>query len=88
MSNKIDMKTLEALQQGCHKAFEVVFLAYYGKVKAFIYGYVKSEPDAEELAEKFICKSLGETPGYRQYQIVRCFSAYDGKEFGNQLFEA
>ncbi|WP_288241222.1 RNA polymerase sigma-70 factor [uncultured Bacteroides sp.] len=51
MSNKIDMKTLEALQQGCHKAFEVVFLAYYGKVKAFIYGYVKSEPDAEELAE-------------------------------------
>ncbi len=38
MSNKIDMKTLEALQQGCHKAFEVVFLAYYGKVKALYTG--------------------------------------------------
>lgn len=51
MSNKIDTKTLEALQLGNHKAFEDVFLAYYNKVKVFIYGYIKSEPDAEELAE-------------------------------------
>lgn len=51
MNNKIDIKTLEALQRGSHKAFETVFIAYYAKVKAFIYGYVKSAPDAEELAE-------------------------------------
>lgn len=51
MSNKIEKQTLEALQQGSHKAFEVVFIAYYGKTKAFIYGYIKSEPDAEELTE-------------------------------------
>ena len=51
MSNKIDIKTLKALQQGSHKAFEEVFITYYGKTKAFIYGYIKSNPDAEELTE-------------------------------------
>jgi len=51
MNNKIDIKTLEALQQGSHKAFETVFVTYYGKTKAFVYGYLKSEPDAEELTE-------------------------------------
>ena len=29
MSNNIDIKTLEAFQDGNHKAFETVFIAYY-----------------------------------------------------------
>lgn len=52
MSSRVTTSTLEALQQGSHEAFEAVFLAYYPKVKAFIYGYIKSAPDAEELAEE------------------------------------
>lgn len=51
MNNPIDIKTLEALRQGSHEAFETVFVAYYNKTKAFIDGYIKSEQDAEELAE-------------------------------------
>ena len=51
MSNKIDIKTLEALRQDSHEAFEEVFITYYGKTKAFIQGYIKSSPDAEELTE-------------------------------------
>lgn len=51
MGNNIDIKTLEALRDGDHKSFEVVFIAYYNKTKAFINGYIKSEADAEELAE-------------------------------------
>lgn len=51
MNNKIDIKTLEAFQLGCHKAFETVFVTYYNKIKAFINGYIKSEADAEELTE-------------------------------------
>lgn len=51
MNNPIDIKTLEALRQGNHKAFETVFVAYYNKTKAFIDGYIKSELDAEELTE-------------------------------------
>ena len=51
MDNSIATKTLEALRNGDQKAFKAVFVAYYNKTKAFIYGYIKSEADAEELAE-------------------------------------
>lgn len=51
MNNPIDIKTLEALRQGSHKAFETVFIAYYNKTKTFINGYIKSDSDAEELTE-------------------------------------
>lgn len=54
MSNNIDIKTLEAFQDGNHKAFETVFIAYYNKTKAFIDGYIKSESDAEELTEDLL----------------------------------
>ncbi len=40
-----------AAQDGNHKAFETIFIAYYNKTKTFIDGYIKSEPDAEELTE-------------------------------------
>lgn len=50
--NRIDIKTLEALWHGDHKAFKIVFTTYYNKTKTFIYGYIKSESDAEELAEE------------------------------------
>ncbi|MCD8041636.1 MAG: RNA polymerase sigma-70 factor [Tannerellaceae bacterium] len=51
MNNRIDIAVLEALRTGNHKAFEEVFNAYYNKTKAFIFGYIKSEGDAEELTE-------------------------------------
>lgn len=51
MSNSIDIGTLKALREGSHKAFEAIFVTYYNKTKAFIYGYVKSASDAEELTE-------------------------------------
>lgn len=47
----IDIKTIEALWNSDHKAFEAVFITYYNKTKALIYGYIKSESDAEELTE-------------------------------------
>jgi RNA polymerase sigma-70 factor (ECF subfamily) len=51
MGNNIDIKTLEALRDGDHKSFEVVFIAYYNKTKTFINGYIKSEADADELTQ-------------------------------------
>lgn len=47
----IDIKTIEALWNSDHKAFETIFITYYNKTKALIYGYIKSECDAEELTE-------------------------------------
>ena len=47
---------LVALKGGDHKAFEVIFVTYFNKVKYFINGLVKSESDAEELAQEVFVK--------------------------------
>ena len=52
MSNKIDIKTLEALRQDSHEAFEEVFITYYGKTKAFIQDYIKSSRSEERRVGK------------------------------------
>jgi|SRR5690554_1454669 len=49
---KIDPSILSALRKGSHQAFEKVFNFYYTKVRYFIFGYVKTMADAEELAEE------------------------------------
>jgi RNA polymerase sigma-70 factor (ECF subfamily) len=51
MNSKITIKTLVALRNGEHKAFETVFIAYYNKIQSFIDGYIKSKADAEDLTE-------------------------------------
>lgn len=51
MNSPVNRETLEALREGNHQAFEQVFITYYGKVKAFLFGYIKSVADAEELAQ-------------------------------------
>ena len=40
MSNNIDIKTLEAFQDGNHKAFETVFIAYYNKTFLSTFGSI------------------------------------------------
>lgn len=47
---------VEALKNGNHKAFEDLFIAYFQRVKLFICGIVKSEADAEELAQDVFVK--------------------------------
>jgi RNA polymerase sigma-70 factor (ECF subfamily) len=49
-------KTLEDFKKGDHKAFETVFLSYFGKVKRFIAELIRSEEDAEDLAQDIFAK--------------------------------
>jgi RNA polymerase sigma-70 factor (ECF subfamily) len=51
---RINKSILSALQQGNHSAFEKVFIFYYAKVKSFLWGYVKTMVDAEELTEEIL----------------------------------
>lgn len=51
MKHTITKELLASLQKGDPKAFEVVFLAYYLKIRNFIDGFVKSQTDAEDLTE-------------------------------------
>jgi len=46
----------EAIKEGDEKAFELVFITYFNKVKYFIVGLIKSEEDAEELAQDIFVK--------------------------------
>jgi len=56
MSVKIEKKTIQELRDGDHAAFEMVFIAYFNKVKHFINGLLRSEDDAEELAQELFVK--------------------------------
>ncbi len=47
---------VEALRNGNHKAFEEIFITYFQRVKLFISGIIKSEVDAEELAQDVFVK--------------------------------
>ena len=87
MSNKIDIKTLEALRQDSHEAFEEVFITYYGKTKAFIQGYIKSSPDAEELTEDLFVNLW---MNRHSVDISRSFDSYlhNCQKFCHQLSEA
>ena len=52
----MDITTIEALQNGDHRAFEEVFLTYFDKVKYLLTGLLRSESDAEELAQDIFVK--------------------------------
>jgi len=47
---------VEALCNGNHKAFEDIFIMYFRRVKVFIGGIIKSDADAEELAQDVFIK--------------------------------
>jgi len=52
----MEKTTVEALCNGNHKAFEDIFIMYFQKVKTFIGGIIKSDADAEELAQDVFIK--------------------------------
>ena len=51
MSNNIDIKRWILSGWESQSCLRLFLIAYYNKTKTFIDGYIKSEPDAEELTE-------------------------------------
>lgn len=56
MSNQLTDTVVESLQRGNHKAFEMIFLRYFPKVKYYINGFVKSIDIAEGLTQNVFLK--------------------------------
>ncbi len=56
MNSQIKIETLERLQKGDQKAFDRVFIAFYSRIKVFIRAIIKSEADAEDLAQDIFAK--------------------------------
>lgn len=56
MALKIEKIIIEQLKNGSHPAFEKVFIAYFKNVRFFIFSFIKSESDSEELAQDVFLK--------------------------------
>ena len=56
MADLISETTLKSLKEGNRKAFERIFLAYYGRVRNFITAITKSETDAEDITQDIFGK--------------------------------
>ncbi len=56
MDDRIKKEMLDRLQKGEQKAFESVFMAYYGKIKTFIRTLIKSDNDAEDLTQDIFAR--------------------------------
>ena len=69
----MEKEKIEALRGGNHVIFEDVFVMYFCKVKVFINGIIKSETDAEELAQDVFIK-LWENRG--QINAEKSLNAY------------
>ena len=70
----LDERTLvDALAEGSHDAFRELFVRYYPKVRYFILGLLKSEVEAEDLAQDVFVK-LWTTREH--FSEVKTFGAY------------
>lgn len=54
--NKEEQRLAQGLASGSRKAFEEIFMRYYPKVRYFVFGLLKSEEDAEDLAQDIFAK--------------------------------
>jgi len=64
---------VEALCNGNHKAFEDIFIMYFRRVKVFIGGIIKSNVDAEELAQDVFIKLW---QNRKQIDVNKSLNAY------------
>lgn len=56
MAEGITKDTVRAFREGDHAAFDALFLGYFDKIRYFIRGIVRSDHDAEEIAQDIFMK--------------------------------
>lgn len=54
--NEEEQRLAQELATGSRKAFQEIFMRYYPKVRYFVLGLVKSDEDAEDLAQDIFAK--------------------------------
>ncbi len=64
---------MEELSKGNHEAYRKLFMRYYPKVRYFILGLVKSEEEADDLAQDVFVKLW---TNRQQFVEVKTFGAY------------
>lgn len=76
---------VKALRNGNHRAFEDLFIAYFQRVKLFICGIIKSDADAEELAQDVFVRLWTNREAINIEKPSRCISLYHCQKQGFQL---
>lgn len=56
MDKDLESKYLEALGNGDHEAFNMLFMAYHSLVKRFLLGFIKEEEEALDIAQDIFVK--------------------------------
>lgn len=57
MEKELEVKYLEALGEGDHEAFNMLFMSYHSLVKRFLFGFIKEEDEVLDLARRFSLRS-------------------------------
>lgn len=76
MTKHLTDSIIESLQEGNHKAFEIIFLKYFPKVKYYINGFVKSIGIAEELAQNVLLKVWENRKSFNPQLGLKGFDSY------------
>ena len=57
MEKELEVKYLEALGEGDHEAFNMLFMSYHSLVKRFLFGFIKEEDGCWIWPRRFSLRS-------------------------------
>ena len=73
MDKKLEIEYLVNLSKGDHRSYELLFLEYHPKIYHFLYGFIKNEEEAYDMAQEIFYivwvnrKSIGEIKSFKAY---------------------
>ena len=73
LDKKFEIECLTNLSEGDHRSYELLFLAYHPKIYHFLYGFIKDEEDAYDMAQEIFYKVWMNREMMRE---VKSFKAY------------
>ena len=73
MDKNLETECLKKLAKGDHRSYEILFLYYHPKIHHFLYGFIKNEEEAFDMAQDIFYKvwtnrqSMSEVTSFKAY---------------------
>jgi RNA polymerase sigma-70 factor (ECF subfamily) len=73
LDKQFEIECLTNLSEGDHRSYELLFLSYHPKVYHFLYGFIKNEEEAFDMAQEIFYKvwvnreMMGEVRSFKAY---------------------
>lgn len=84
MDNNLESKCLEELGRGSHEAFDTLFMQYHPRLKNFLFGFIKNEDEALDMAQDIFFKIWLNRKTISQ---VESFKAYLFRMARNMIYD-